>query len=78
MIDIYKDLDGFIKELLISGYDEYSEEIKNAKLSGSMGSEILGLSLIELKKYSSIINTSEKDLRDKAESLIYEIEKILR
>lgn len=50
MTDLYGRVDVFCSKLDRLGFTEQSGEIREAKLSGSMASEILGLVLLALKR----------------------------
>jgi hypothetical protein len=78
MADIYNEIDQFIEELAKSGCEEMSSSIKKAKASGAMATEILGLVLIELKKYENDLKIKNKDLFEKLKIIKVEISKILK
>ena len=59
MNNLYKEIDDYIDALEQKSYTEFAGKIKDAKLSGCMASEILGLVSLELKDYSRFL--SEKD-----------------
>jgi hypothetical protein len=55
MFDIYKETDLLVEDLKKVKYEKYSDSIKEAKLSGSVATEILGLVLEELNRHNQEI-----------------------
>ena len=78
MINIYKEIDLLVKDLKVKNYERYSELIKEAKLSGSVATEILGLVLEELKRHDQEIKKEDVSLIRKAKKIETEIEKVLK
>lgn len=76
-MDIYGQINRFIEELKADGYAEFSEALRDAKFSGSMGGEILGLVSLELKKYPLIIKKEDEFLLSEAALLLKRIKTIL-
>lgn len=77
-MDIYKEIDSFSKELAANNYQSFAEALKNAKFSGSVASEILGLVSLELRKFIPRIKKEDQILLSKATDLLKAIERVLK
>lgn len=60
MKNIYENIDRFIKELEEKGCVNFAEDVQNAKYSGSMDSEILGLILESIGENIEQVNRDIK------------------
>lgn len=78
MFDIYKETDLLVEDLKKANYEKYSESIREAKLSGSVATEILGLVLEELKRHNQEINKEDTSLAERARKIEAEIKKVLK
>lgn len=78
MFNIYKETDLFVKDLKKAKYEKYSDAIKEAKQSGSVATEILGLVLEELKRHNQEITNEDTSLVEKARKIEAEIRKVLK
>jgi hypothetical protein len=78
MFDIYKETDLLVEDLKKAKYEEYSKSIIEAKLSGSVASEILGLVLEQLERHTDEIKQEDIYLMEKIKRLEIEIKKVLK
>ncbi len=78
MFDIYRETDLLVEDLKKANYKKYSESIRDAKLSGSVATEILGLVLQELKRHNKEIKKEDVSLLERASKIEAEIKKILK
>ncbi len=78
MFDIYKETDLLVEDLKKAKYEEYSNSIIEAKLSGSVASEILGLVLEQLERHTDEIKQEDIYLMEKIKRLEIEIKKVLK
>lgn len=78
MFDIYKETDLLVEDLKKANYEKYGESIREAKLSGSVATEILGLVLEELKRHNQEIKKEDTSLTERARKIETEIKKVLK
>lgn len=62
MSNLYKEIDDFVDALNAKGYNEFAAKIREAKLGGSMASEIMGLVSLELKECSKHLCGQDESL----------------
>lgn len=78
MLNIYNEVELLVEDLTKRNYKKYGNSIKEAKLSGSVASEILGLVLVELKRHTQEIKQEDIDLIKKIKELETEIKQVLK
>lgn len=78
MFNIYKETDLLIEDLIKANYEKYGKSIREAKFSGSVATEILGLVLEELKRYNQEIKDEDTCLVQRARKIETEIKKVLK
>jgi len=78
MFDIYKETDLLVEDLKKAKYEEYSKSTIEAKLSGSVASEVLGLVLEQLERHTDEIKQEDIYLMEKIKRLEIEIKKVLK
>jgi hypothetical protein len=74
--DIFNEIDTYIDELKSAKCFDYANKVHEAKLSGAIGSEIIGLVSLELKKAKEELGKDQGFLIKKANLLLDEIKKI--
>ncbi len=77
-MNFYENIDRLVLRLDSAGHQKYATQIKEAKASGCVASEILYLVREELKRYPSVLGDSEKELGAKIEELIKKISHLLK
>ncbi len=78
MFDIYKEIDLLVEDLKKTKYEKYSDSIKEAKLSGSVATEILALVLEELNRHNQEIEKKDTPFIERARRIEVEIKKVLK
>ena len=74
LYQLYREIDLFTKLLEDNGHYQYAADVREAKLSGSMSSEVIGLVSLELKEGSRKLDQGHDHLIAIAEELLVKID----
>ena len=78
LYQLYQEIDLFTKLLEDNGHYQYAADVREAKLAGSMSSEVIGLVSLELKKASKKLGRGHDNLIAIADKLLEEIDRVDR